>query len=53
VHIDGIGATGTAYEVGYESVSQFNCEYNRIFGQSPKRDIKAIREARVAAISAA
>jgi hypothetical protein len=34
-------------------VSQFNCEYNRIFGQSPKRDIKAIREARVAAISAA
>jgi AraC-like DNA-binding protein len=50
---DGIDATSTAYEVGYESVSQFNREHNRIFGQSPVRDIKAIQEAKVAAISAA
>lgn len=41
--IDGIDATSAAYEVGYESVSQFNREYSRFFGQPPMRDIKSIR----------
>jgi AraC-like DNA-binding protein len=51
--MDGIDATTAAYEVGYESVSQFNREYGRLFGQPPMRDVKALREANVAAISAA
>lgn len=41
--IDGIDATSAAYEVGYESVSQFNREYSRLFGQPPMRDVKARR----------
>ena len=41
--IDGLDATGAAFEVGYESVSQFNREYSRMFGQPPMRDIKALR----------
>lgn len=41
--MDGIDATRAAFEVGYESVSQFNREYSRLFGQPPMRDIKALR----------
>jgi AraC-like DNA-binding protein len=43
--MDGADATSVAYEVGYESVSQFSREYSRLFGQPPKRDIKALRTA--------
>jgi AraC-like DNA-binding protein len=43
--LDGLDATSAAYEVGYESVSQFSREYTRFFGQPPIRDIKALREA--------
>ena len=50
---DGIDATTAAYEVGYESVSQFNREYRRFFGQPPMRDVKALREGKVVAIDAA
>jgi AraC-like DNA-binding protein len=50
---DRLDATSAAYEVGYESVSQFNREYSRFFGQPPMRDIKAIREINVVAIDAA
>jgi AraC-like DNA-binding protein len=49
--VDGIDATSAAYEVGYESVSQFNREYSRSFGQPPMRDIKARRLAGFAAVS--
>lgn len=42
--MDGLDATTAAYEVGYESVSQFSREYGRFFGQPPMRDIKALRE---------
>lgn len=42
--MDGLDATSAAYEVGYESVSQFSREYVRLFGQPPIRDIKALRE---------
>ena len=51
--MDGIDATSAAYEVGYESVSQFNREHSRFFGQPPMRDIKSLREGRVTAINAA
>ena len=36
-HID---ASRAAYEVGYESPSQFSREYSRLFGAPPMRDIK-------------
>jgi AraC-like DNA-binding protein len=41
------------FEVGYESASQFNREYRRFFGQPPIRDIKAFRDGKVVAITAA
>ena len=47
--MDGVDATSAAYEVGYESVSQFNREYNRFFGQPPMRDVKALRASTVVA----
>jgi AraC-like DNA-binding protein len=50
---DGLDATSAAYEVGYESVSQFNREYSRFFGRPPMRDIKAIRDGKVVTIDAA
>lgn len=40
---DGIDATSAAYEVGYESVSQFSREYSRFFGQPPMRDVRTLR----------
>lgn len=51
--MDGLDATSAAYEVGYESVSQFSREYSRMFGQPPMRDIKALRDSRPVAIDAA
>jgi AraC-like DNA-binding protein len=47
--MDGMDATSAAYEVGYESVSQFNREYSRFFGQPPMRDIKTLRASGVVA----
>ena len=41
--IDGLDAASAAFEVGYESASQFNREYSRLFGQPPMRDIRALR----------
>ncbi len=40
---DGLDAASAAFEVGYESASQFNREYSRFFGEPPMRDIKARR----------
>jgi AraC-like DNA-binding protein len=40
---DGLDAASAAFEVGYESASQFNREYSRFFGQPPMRDIKTRR----------
>jgi len=51
--MDGMDATSAAYEVGYESVSQFNREYSRMFGLPPMRDVKALRDGKVVAINAA
>lgn len=47
--MDGLDATSAAYEVGYESVSQFSREYSRFFGQPPMRDIKTLRATSVVA----
>ena len=50
--IRGIDATRAAYEVGYESVSQFSRERNRLFGQPPMQDVRALRSpASLAAVS--
>lgn len=40
---EGLDAASAAFEVGYESASQFNREYSRAFGQPPMRDVKAQR----------
>ncbi|SDP07739.1 AraC family transcriptional regulator [Desulforhopalus singaporensis] len=37
-------ATTAAFEVGYESPSQFSREYSRLFGNPPSRDIKKLHE---------
>jgi AraC-like DNA-binding protein len=41
--MDGLDAASAAFEVGYESPSQFNREYSRFFGQPPMRDIRTLR----------
>ncbi len=41
--IDGLDAASAAFEVGYESASQFNREYSRFFGQPPMRNIRTLR----------
>jgi AraC-like DNA-binding protein len=41
--VDGLDAASAAFEVGYESASQFNREYSRLFGQPSMRDIRTLR----------
>jgi AraC-like DNA-binding protein len=40
-----LDATTTAFQVGYESPSQFSREYRRVFGAPPLRDITYLRQA--------
>jgi len=40
---DDVDAATVAFEVGYESASQFNREYSRLFGQPPMRDVRNLR----------
>ncbi|MBI5584597.1 MAG: AraC family transcriptional regulator [Deltaproteobacteria bacterium] len=40
-HLD---AANAAFQVGYESPSQFSREYNRLFGAPPLRDIASLRQ---------
>jgi AraC-like DNA-binding protein len=40
-HMD---AATAAFQVGYESPSQFSREYNRLFGAPPLRDITNLRQ---------
>jgi len=40
-HVD---AGTAAFEVGYESPSQFSREYSRLFGSPPLRDIRSLRQ---------
>jgi AraC-like DNA-binding protein len=51
--LGGLDATSAAYEADDESVSQFNREYSRLFGQPPMRDVKALRDNKVVAMDAA
>jgi AraC-like DNA-binding protein len=39
--LNGLDAASAAFEVGYESASQFSREYSRFFGQPPMRDVKS------------
>ncbi len=43
-----LDATTTAYQVGYESPSQFNREYTRMFGNPPRRDIELLKQQNLA-----
>ena len=38
-----VSAETAAYEVGYESSSQFSREYARMFGAPPRRDVKDVK----------
>jgi len=40
---DGINVSSAAYQVGYESASQFSREYSRKFGAAPKRDAMELK----------
>ncbi len=46
-----LDAASAAFEVGYESASQFNREYRRMFGQPPMRDVKALRVTMAAGVT--
>jgi len=37
-----VDAATVAFEVGYESASQFNREYSRLFGEPPVRDVRKL-----------
>ena len=41
--VDGLDAASAAFEVGYESASQFSREYSRFFGRPPMRDIRTLK----------
>jgi AraC-like DNA-binding protein len=42
---EGLDATSAGHRVGYESPSQFNREYRRLFGAPPRREIEAVGRA--------
>jgi AraC-like DNA-binding protein len=47
-HVD---AATAGHRVGYESQSQFNREYGRLFGSPPARDVKRLRELQLGRVS--
>lgn len=46
--VDDLDAASAAFSVGYESASQFNREYSRLFGAPPMRDIKRLVQSSLA-----
>lgn len=42
---DNVTAAGAAVRVGYESASQFNREFKRLFGRSPGKEVREMRSA--------
>ena len=42
--MEDLDASTAAFQVGYESPSQFSREYSRLFGHPPLRDIKNLRQ---------
>ncbi|MDF2539940.1 MAG: yqhC [Herbinix sp.] len=43
IAFEGYAVASAAYQVGYQSPSQFNREYSRLFGVSPARDTEKLR----------
>lgn len=41
---ENVDAASAAFQVGYESPSQFNREYSRLFGAPPRRDVNGLRQ---------
>ena len=41
---ESLDAATAAFQVGYESPSQFSREYSRLFGAPPLRDIAKLRQ---------
>jgi AraC-like DNA-binding protein len=41
--VEGLDAAAAAYRVGYESPSQFSREYRRLFGASPRREVRTLQ----------
>lgn len=41
---ENMDAASAAFQVGYESPSQFSREYSRLFGAPPKRDVENLRQ---------
>jgi AraC-like DNA-binding protein len=41
--VEGVDAASAAFSVGYESASQFNREYSRLFGLPPMKDVRKVR----------
>jgi AraC-like DNA-binding protein len=39
---EGVDANHAGYSVGYESITQFNREYKRLFGEPPKKNVKSL-----------
>ncbi|MDL2267842.1 AraC family transcriptional regulator [Desulfovibrio sp. OttesenSCG-928-G15] len=44
---DNYDVTRAAFAVGYESATQFNREYKRLFGESPRKDVTKMKEVAV------
>lgn len=44
---EGLSASSAAFEVGYESVSQFTREYGRLYKAPPKQDVLKIRRSSI------
>lgn len=42
--VQGMDASSACVAVGYESLSQFNREYKRLFGDPPRKDVKRLQE---------
>lgn len=42
--VQNMDASSACMAVGYESLSQFNREYKRLFGYPPRKDVKRLRE---------
>jgi AraC-like DNA-binding protein len=39
---EGVDANNAGYSVGYESITQFNREYKRLFGEPPGKNVKRL-----------
>lgn len=47
---ENMDAATAGYHVGYESPSQFSREYSRLFGDSPARDLRRLRDSQSALV---